>query len=325
MTTHAERLNALTSKTAAATHAPTALTPELIQASLATQQPSHALVVPETADRALGFAGDVSSRDSSHDATRGAYAGLNGILSRAGGGAVQRKTQRDRDKEDQFDPADISGSGTATATASSHASADKSSAKAGAEAGAGAGAQGAVRLPGVELSADVGAQTAAKLNAQAGAHADSSGASAEAAAEASVGASAAAHGAAKFGGHVGAATNGHADAQAGARAAAGGKVSVKLDDITVSGGAQALAGASAGAGGSAGLTVGGKSLFAAKGRIEASAGAGGKIGGEFSFKDGKLVIGGQLGATLGIGGGVDLGLEVDFSAIGDAIAGLFKF
>lgn len=249
--------------------------------------------------------------DHGQSATREAYGGLAGI--QASTGPIQQKGN--------------GSAGThAEAGTKSKVTGDDHSVSATAEAGASAGAHatGHIKLPAVELQAEANVETASKLAAKAGAKMDKTGVAAEADASASVGAHAGAKGSAKVGGVVGAGADGEAHADAGAKAAAKGKVSLKLDDVSASGALQAHAGASAGAGGSAGVEVNGKRLFAARGKVEASVGAGGKIGGEFSFKDGKLVIGGELGACVGVGGGVDVGIEVDFGAIGDAIIGLFK-
>lgn len=273
------------------------------------QQEQQTQLDQATALPALSLKPQTDTQDHGQAATREAYGGLAGIQASTG-------------------PVQLKGTGStgthAEAGTKSKVSGDDHSVSATAEAGASAGAHatGQVKLPAVELQAEANIETATKLAAKAGAKADITGVSAEAAASATVGAHAGAKGSAKVGGLVGADGEVHADA--GAQATANGKVSLKLDDVSASGALQAHAGASAGASGTAGVEVNGKRLFAARGKVEASVGAGGKIGGEFSFKDGKLVIGGELGACLGVGGGVDVGIEVDFGAIGDAIVGLFK-
>lgn len=262
-----------------------------------------------------GYGGALGGSHATGRATRAAYGGLSGVQALAdSGGLIQQAGGKDKS----------GASASAELTAGTQVTDHSASASASALAGAEAHATATKKMPGVELSAAVGAETAARLDAVAGAKVDKGGASASGSAEAQVGADAHAKASGKVGGDVAAAAEGHADAHAGAKAGVAGKASIRLDDVTVSGKAQAQAGVSAGAGGSAGMEVDGQRLFAARGRVEASAGVGGAIGGEFSFKDGKLVIGGQLGVCLGAGAGVDLGVEIDFPAIGKAIAGLFS-
>ncbi len=112
------------------------------------------------------------------------------------------------------------------------------------------------------------------------------------------------------------------EAFAGAKAEASGQAVFSPDSILLSGTAEAFAGVSASAKGSAEIGYKGRTLFSASGKVEVSAGAGGKVGGKFEFKNGKLSISGSLAATLGIGGGVDFSAEVDFIAIKDAVADL---
>lgn len=109
------------------------------------------------------------------------------------------------------------------------------------------------------------------------------------------------------------------EAMAGAEAGAEGKISVGLEGISASGKAEAFAGAKVKAGAEASLTYHGKILVKISGELEASAGVGGTIEGEFTIKNGKLIISGQLAATLGLGAGAMGSVEIDFSAIAEAI------
>ena len=109
------------------------------------------------------------------------------------------------------------------------------------------------------------------------------------------------------------------EALAGASAEAEGKVELGLGGISAKGKAEAFAGAKIEGKLGANLSYKGKTLLKIGGKLEASAGVGGKIEGEFTFKDGKLVIGGSLAATLGLGGGGSLKVEVDFKEIGNAM------
>jgi len=96
---------------------------------------------------------------------------------------------------------------------------------------------------------------------------------------------------------------------AGAKAAASGQAVLSPESVSLSGSAEAFAGVSAEASGSASVGYKGRTLFSASGKVEVSAGAGGKIAGKFEFKGGKLSISGSLG-------------EVDFVAIKDAVKDL---
>lgn len=114
------------------------------------------------------------------------------------------------------------------------------------------------------------------------------------------------------------------EAMAGAEAGAEGKVSIGLSGISASGKAEAFAGVKVKAGAEASLTYHGKILFKISGALEASAGVGGTIEGEFTIKNGRLVISGQLAATLGLGAGAMGSVEIDFNAIAEAIGEQLK-
>ena len=109
------------------------------------------------------------------------------------------------------------------------------------------------------------------------------------------------------------------EAFAGVKGSVGGKISIGLSGIEVSGKAEAFAGASAEASGSIAWTHKGRTIFAATGTVTVDAGAGGKVEGTFSFKNGKLKISFGAKAVLGVGFGADVDAELDFIALGNAI------
>jgi len=111
---------------------------------------------------------------------------------------------------------------------------------------------------------------------------------------------------------------------AGAKAGMEGKFGVGVEGIEAKGKLEALAGVSGKVSGDTSLTVNGKVLFKVSGELEGALGAGGNVEGEFSFKNGKLVIKGKLALVLGIGGGVGLGVEIDIKEIGIAVKNAIK-
>ena len=110
----------------------------------------------------------------------------------------------------------------------------------------------------------------------------------------------------------------------GAKAGIEGKFGLGLDGIEAAGKLESFAGGKIKQSGSASVSVKGKTLFKISGELEESIGVGGTIEGTFELKNGKLVIGGKLAATLGIGGGAGLKIEVDFKEIGKALIGCIK-
>jgi hypothetical protein len=114
------------------------------------------------------------------------------------------------------------------------------------------------------------------------------------------------------------------EALAGAEAGVEGKFSIGLHGIEAKGKAEAFAGAKVKGTAKASVNYKGKVLFKISAEAEASAGVGGEIEGEFSFSNGKLVVGGKLAAALGIGLGGGVKVEVDFFEIGSAIVDLVK-
>ncbi|SDO43119.1 protein of unknown function [Nakamurella panacisegetis] len=109
------------------------------------------------------------------------------------------------------------------------------------------------------------------------------------------------------------------EAFAGVKASVGGKIAIGLSGIEVSGKAEAFAGVSAEATGSVEWTHKGRTIFAASGTVTVDAGAGGKVEGTFTFKNGKLKISFGAKAVLGVGFGADVAAELDFIALGQAI------
>ena len=118
---------------------------------------------------------------------------------------------------------------------------------------------------------------------------------------------------------LGIAGGGSYEALAGAEAGVEGKFSLGLNGIEASGKAEAFAGAKVKGEAKAELNYKGKVLIKISGELEAAAGVGGAVEGEFSFSNGMLVFGGKLAAALGIGGGAGAKVEVDFAEIGNTI------
>lgn len=114
------------------------------------------------------------------------------------------------------------------------------------------------------------------------------------------------------------------EALAGAEAGAEGKLEIGLDGIAVTGKAECFAGTKVKGSAATSMSYKGKVLIKISGELEASAGVGGSIEGEFSIKGGKLVLGGKLSATLGIGGGAGAKVEIDFKEIAKAIFSIIK-
>jgi hypothetical protein len=109
---------------------------------------------------------------------------------------------------------------------------------------------------------------------------------------------------------------GSATAQVGAKAQAQGSLDVDLKNrkVVAEGRASAIVGASATAEGE--ISAGG---VGAKGRAGVRAGAGVEVGGKFGYDNGKVTVGFNIAAALGIG--FDLGFEIslDFNKISDTI------
>lgn len=105
------------------------------------------------------------------------------------------------------------------------------------------------------------------------------------------------------------------DAMVGALGTASGEISIGPKGISASGSAEAFVGARATASGSATILRG----ITISGNASATAGAGANISGTFTIQGGKIVIGGQLGATLGVGTDAGFKVEVTPSEVIDAI------
>ncbi len=106
---------------------------------------------------------------------------------------------------------------------------------------------------------------------------------------------------------------------AGADASAEAKFGISLTGIVASAKAEAFAGAKAEGTLSGSIKYKGKAIFKISGKAGVSAGVGGEIGGEFEFGAGKLKIGGALAGALGIGGEIELNIEIDFALLAQAI------
>jgi hypothetical protein len=110
--------------------------------------------------------------------------------------------------------------------------------------------------------------------------------------------------------------NGSADAFVGAQGDASASITLnKEPSIRV--GAGGFAGASASIAGQA--TLGGVGV---KGGAQAWAGVGAKANLEVGFKDGKFVLGGEIGAALGVGFGAKFGIAVDFKPLINTVKGV---
>lgn len=109
------------------------------------------------------------------------------------------------------------------------------------------------------------------------------------------------------------------EAMAGAEAEAAGKISLGYDGVEATGKAGCFAGTRVKAEAASSLSYQGRVFLKISGGIEASAGVGAEVEGTFSLKKGKLVIGGRLAGSLGLGGGFSGQVEVDFGVIADMI------
>lgn len=106
---------------------------------------------------------------------------------------------------------------------------------------------------------------------------------------------------------------------AGGKALGMGKIGLSMAGVELGGKASAFAGLETAFKGKAALTHRGKAVASAKGAVVVQVGIGGTIGGEFSFKNGKLVIEGEIAVALGIGGGIEFAATVDFKEIATAV------
>jgi hypothetical protein len=109
------------------------------------------------------------------------------------------------------------------------------------------------------------------------------------------------------------------EAMAGAEAKLDAAITISLKGVSAKFKAEAFAGAKASATGSASIKIMGKTILAASGTVEVSAGAGGTAEGEFTFLNGKLKISANLAATLGIGMGAKGDIEVDLGTLATII------
>jgi hypothetical protein len=108
------------------------------------------------------------------------------------------------------------------------------------------------------------------------------------------------------------------EAKAGAEASAQGKVVISSKEVKASGKAEAFAGAKAKGSVGTSLTYKGKVLAKFSAEAEASAGIGGEVSGEFSYKDGMITMSGKAAATLGLGSGVKTKVQLNPEDIAEA-------
>jgi hypothetical protein len=106
---------------------------------------------------------------------------------------------------------------------------------------------------------------------------------------------------------------------AGAQAKAKGKASISLTGVTLTAQASAFAGVKTSAWVSVAGKLRGREVVKVGGTVGVSVGAGVAVGGTFSFQHGKLTIGGDLAATLKVGGEVGGKFEIDLAALATAI------
>ena len=111
-------------------------------------------------------------------------------------------------------------------------------------------------------------------------------------------------------------------ALAGAQAQVEGKFKIDLSGVEIGGKAEAFAGVKASAGTKMSIGYKGVPILTCKGEVEVSAGVGGKAKGSFGVRNGKLTIKGGLAASLGIGAGAEVELEIDFYQLALAIEDL---
>lgn len=111
-------------------------------------------------------------------------------------------------------------------------------------------------------------------------------------------------------------------ALAGAQAQVEGKFKIDLSGVEIGGKAEAFAGVKASAGSKMSIGYKGVPILTCKGEVEVSAGVGGKAKGSFGVRNGKLTIKGGLAASLGIGAGAEVELEIDFYQLALAIEDL---
>ncbi len=110
--------------------------------------------------------------------------------------------------------------------------------------------------------------------------------------------------------------------QAGVWGSATGKVAIGFDGVEIAGAAEVFAGVQASATGSATAKFRGKTIMSATGTVTVAAGIGAKASGKFAFKGGKLSINFGAKVVKGVGGGVEVGTEIDLIALSDAVGTL---
>jgi hypothetical protein len=106
-----------------------------------------------------------------------------------------------------------------------------------------------------------------------------------------------------------------AEGMVGAQASLSGEIEIGKDGIKVSGEAGAFAGLELGVKPEFSLSYEGTPLFELRTEITAALGLGAKVSGKFHIENGKVILGAQLFAALGIGGGFGFELALDFSRL----------
>jgi hypothetical protein len=112
---------------------------------------------------------------------------------------------------------------------------------------------------------------------------------------------------------------GEIEGVAGANVQASGGLSISLSGVSGSFEASAFAGVQGKASGSASFKLMGKRILHVSGTIKVSAGAGVEAEGEFTVQNGKVAFSAEFAATLGLGGGAGIGIEIDAGALADIV------
>jgi hypothetical protein len=110
------------------------------------------------------------------------------------------------------------------------------------------------------------------------------------------------------------------EAMAGAEAKTSGNFKIGVKGVSAKVQAEAFAGAKAKVTGTAGFKIRGRTIVSVSGEVEVSAGAGGKVKGEFTLENGVMKFGAELSAALGLGAGAGFDAMIDAGALATIIA-----